>query len=335
MSAPRLVAERPSSSTVLLFEYLSGGGLGKLESERLPLEQAALLAQGLAMRDAVAADLARHPALTLTVVQGPGVPACPSGRGVRAAPGLSLLEAVAREARSHAMVWGIAPETDGYLLALHDAVGAERWLGCDREALVVGSSKRATLARVAAACLPTPRSFEAEATRWVVKPDDGAGTVDTRVHASRGAAEADLASRQQAGLDATLEPWVEGEAFSVLLLVLDERVEVLGFNRQHLALAGDGSLRYEGVEPDAWRPGEAARDAAAHLARRVVEAVPGLHGVLGLDLVWHPRRGPVLIELNPRTTCGFVGASARLGRSLAAEVAVARAARGVRVPQHA
>ena len=30
-----------------------------------------------------------------------------------------------------------------------------------------------------------------------------------------------------------------------------------------------------------------------------------------------------------------VGASARLGRSLAAEVAVARAARGARVPQHA
>jgi predicted ATP-grasp superfamily ATP-dependent carboligase len=51
--------------------------------------------------------------------------------------------------------------------------------------------------------------------------------------------------------------------------------------------------------------------------------VPGLRGYVGIDLVWHPQRGPVLIEINPRVTMAYVGLSAALDRNLAAAVITA------------
>ena len=48
-----------------------------------------------------------------------------------------------------------------------------------------------------------------------------------------------------------------------------------------------------------------------------------LGGFVGIDLVWHDRRGPVAIEINPRVTCAYVGLSRSLGRNLAGEVIAA------------
>jgi predicted ATP-grasp superfamily ATP-dependent carboligase len=58
----------------------------------------------------------------------------------------------------------------------------------------------------------------------------------------------------------------------------------------------------------------------ATLAQKVARALPGLRGFVGVDLVWHPSQGPVAIEVNPRVTSAYVGLSAHLQRSLAAEV---------------
>ena len=67
----------------------------------------------------------------------------------------------------------------------------------------------------------------------------------------------------------------------------------------------------------------------AALARRVGRAMPGLRGFVGIDLVWHAQRGPVLIEVNPRVTCAYVGLSQALGRNLAADVIGAHAQEAV------
>ena len=55
-------------------------------------------------------------------------------------------------------------------------------------------------------------------------------------------------------------------------------------------------------------------------AQALADAIPGLGGYVGVDLVWHAQRGPVLIEVNPRVTMSYVGLSAALGRNLAADV---------------
>jgi predicted ATP-grasp superfamily ATP-dependent carboligase len=118
----------------------------------------------------------------------------------------------------------------------------------------------------------------------------------------------------------TLEPWVAGEPLSLSLLCRGGKTEVLSVNRQHIAVDGQGLVSFEGVESGVVPPGDARMRPLRNLATQVARHVPGLRGFVGIDLVWHARFGPVLIEINPRVTCAYVGLSARLGRNLAAEV---------------
>jgi predicted ATP-grasp superfamily ATP-dependent carboligase len=296
---------------VFVFEYLTGGG--RVDGD--PAAVQSLVAQGQQMRDAMVGDLLQAGGWAVTVATSRQSPAPPAGAlPCQARPGESTLELVARQAAQHDAVWLVAPESEGLLLQCRQAMPAGRWLGCAAAAIALTTSKRATLARLSAHGLCTPLAFERDATRWVVKPDDGAGAVDTRVHN-------DLASARQAQRDGmTLEPWVDGDAMSLSLLCRAGTAELLSINRQRIHVGADGRLDYRGVDIDCWPRGDAAGRAAATLARQVAAAIPGLHGFVGIDLVWHATQGPVVIEVNPRVTCAYVGLSARLGRNLAAEL---------------
>jgi predicted ATP-grasp superfamily ATP-dependent carboligase len=144
------------------------------------------------------------------------------------------------------------------------------------------------------------------------------------VHASRTAALEDQARRVQAGAAVTLEPWVEGEALSLSLLCTAQNAEMLSVNRQRIAIDAQGRLFFEGVTVDALGRDDLRMHALRALAMQVARAIPGLRGFAGIDLVWHPQRGPVVIEVNPRVTCAYVGLSAALGRNLAAELVASR-----------
>jgi predicted ATP-grasp superfamily ATP-dependent carboligase len=314
------------SPRLFVFEYLSGGGLDAAAGRLSPADLD-LLHQGLAMRDALLADLERLPGLAVSCAVGPGVPAPRGAATLRPRPGEPVEDFVEREAASHAAAWVVAPETGGLLAALARRVAPARWLGCSAEAIALCGGKRATLERLAAHGVATPLDAMEAARRWVVKPDDGAGSVDTRVHPRREAAEADLAARRARGASATLEPWVEGEALSLSLACGGAAaVELLSVNRQQVEVAADGRLHYHGVAIDTRDAVAARRDALAATARAVAAAIPGLRGFVGIDLVWHAQRGPVVIEVNPRLTCAYVGLSAALGRNLAGELLARHAA---------
>jgi tyramine---L-glutamate ligase len=317
-------AERVGMRRIFVYEYLSGGGCVSPDDAAFEL-----LPAGVAMRNAIVGDLLDLPALSLTCavsgLPGAGIPPQPADGRLRAATpraGEAAVAFVQRMAREHDACWIVAPETEGVLARLHEAVGAARWIGCDAEAIRIGSSKRATVAALDARGIATPLSLAAAHNgRWIVKPDDGAGCSDTRVHAHFDAALADVRARERTGQSAALEPFVEGEAMSVSLLAGPEGAEAIAFNRQCIAIDANGRLEDLGVESHAFDPRHDPRAPRLHaLAREIAAALPGLRGFVGFDFVWHPVRGPVVIEVNPRLTCAYVGLSAKLGRRLAAEV---------------
>lgn len=306
---------------IFVYEHCSAGETAQADEE--------LLAAGVAMRDAVVADLLQAGNCAVSVAVGPHAPAVPlPASAVPRPPGSDAESFVTHQARLHDHAWLIAPETDGVLERLQRAVGrvaTGRALGCDSAAIALCASKRATLARAAAHDILTPLAFAASPAtrRWIVKPDDGAGALATRVHNALGSARDDLGERLHRGESAVLEAWVTGEALSLSLLCSAGGTELLSVNRQQLHVDALGVLTFLGVEPAALPCGEDRGQALAAWARRVTGAFPGLRGCVGIDLVWHPRQGPVLIEINPRVTMAYIGLSATLGRNVACAVLAA------------
>ncbi len=315
-----------ASTRVFVYEYLSGGGLPGASTDCNRLD---LLVQGRAMRDAIVGDLAEIAGVATTyatsIDDAIHAPAKACASPIFAEQGESAFEFVGRTAASHDRVWIVAPETDGILADLRQCVPDARWIGCSAESIRIASSKRATSERLRESGISTTRVAGAGVAagsgplRWVVKPDDGAGACDTRVHATLGGALADRDARGASRGRVTIEAWEEGEALSLSLLCAIDHVELLSVNRQRIEVGDDGAVYYRGVDIDL--PRDACRDAVlASLARDVARALPGLAGYVGVDVVMRPDGVPVVIELNPRVTCSYVGLSGALGRNVAREI---------------
>lgn len=335
-----------------MLEFISAGGLGEAAvAEPAGAAGEPLLAQGVRMRDALVGELLALPGLEVVVADGglvalphaPLGPAqgaaqdfAPSRPRVLATPATGDLVDWLRVAAADVdLVWAIAPETDDTLLHLCEAVPPACWIGCSAAAIRITSSKTRTREHLAEHGLPVPPAWSpgqprpcssanagapvVETQRWVLKPDDGAGSEHTRVFADFDAARAGLVSecahagvgdmRCDPSTDAalrarwTLEAWVEGEALSLSLLCAAGRTEVLSVNRQRLTVAGDGQLGYAGVDTDVEPPSPALQQ----LAERIAAAVPGLAGFVGIDLVRQPDGRLCIIEINPRLTCAYAG----------------------------
>ncbi len=338
---------------MLVYECISGGGLAATGDCALP--DAGLLAQGVAMRDALLADLQQLDDLIVSCVATRHAPLPANVRRVRPiladADGhpLAAADFLAREAQGHDCVWAIAPEGDGLLAALAAAVAPEGWIGCTQPAIRIAASKTATRERLAAHGIRVPGAWapgepEPESGGpWVVKPDDGAGGEHVHVHRDFAHARNDLLARRARGLAGTAETWIDGIPLSLSLRCSGREAELLSINRQRIAVATDGALAYRGVDVGVMsRNGRTGRTLAA-LAQRIAAAIPGLAGYVGVDLVWQPAAADVsddfageatVIEVNPRLTCAYVGLSAALGRNLAAEILRAHQPEPVGLVEH-
>lgn len=212
-------------------------------------------------------------------------------------------------------VWPIAPETGGILERLSTLVleCGRILLGSRPDAVRVAASKAMTALHLQGQGVPVvptrpaDQSLLASAAGWVVKPDDGAGCVDTRLFRDSPGLERWLAAgRRSEGY--VVQPYVPGIPASLSLVCREGDVCVLACNRQLIELEDD-VFRYRGsIVNEIWD-----RDGALRaIARAVAEALPGLWGYVGLDLVLTDK-GPVAMEVNPRLTTSYVGLPAVLG----------------------
>lgn len=321
---------------LFVYEYLTGGGIDPaLAGVGSLLDLSALIVEGRAMRDALVADLLDLDGVQVTFASSRFETVEPTRSHCIAMPGESITGFVARVARQHDRAWIIAPECDGLLLHLHDSVGAARWLGCSKEAIRTAASKSATAACLDAHGIPVTAALEPDGfvpetganLRWVVKPDDGAGGLDTLVYDCIEDACAEYEARAAAGRNPVMQQWVDGEPLSLSLVCGAQDVELVSINRQLIGLpdaAASGKtarvVEFTGVEINQIDKRSKQGAELETLARRVVSAIPGLRGFVGIDVVWHAQRGPVVIEVNPRLTAAYAGLSAQLGRNLAGDL---------------
>jgi predicted ATP-grasp superfamily ATP-dependent carboligase len=295
-------------------EFITGGGLA---GEPIPQ---ALAAEGDGMLRALLRDLSEIEGMEIVTTRDARLPPLAMGvteTPVQEHPWERWAECIAQAQA----VWPIAPETGGVLERLsREVLRQERYLiGSRPEAVAIAASKWTTAECLVKAGVPVVETMRVgegvpeSAAGWVVKPDDGAGCENTFYFGQRGQLESWLGADDRES--DIIQPYVAGAAASLSLLCSDGMVRILACNEQLIELR-DGQLHLSGIKVNAL----SRHQAALHpLAERVVQAIPGLWGYAGIDLVLTDA-GPVVMEVNPRLTTSYVGLAHVIGQNPAGMV---------------
>jgi predicted ATP-grasp superfamily ATP-dependent carboligase len=290
-----------------------------------------LVREGLAMLTAVVEDLSRCPAEDSRVVTTLDARLRGSPRTTRLTDHAKVAWAgSAPEERnlfrelagvSHA-TFVIAPESNGRLLErrrMIDEVNG-RFLGHSLEAIRLCGDKLSFHDHLRRHALPTiPTSLWDSSAKQidcpfpiVVKPRDGAGSVDTFLIGDRNdlkTMRAELARRfADAGTDAIVQPYLAGRALSAAALIGSEpdRIEIFPFAEQRISR--DGRFTYQGGQIPAPEISLELACEATQVIRTACRSLPGLAGFIGFDLIATGAAPRVrIVEANPRLTTSYVG----------------------------
>lgn len=316
--------------TILVFEYISGGGMA---GEDLP---ASLLAEGRMMLQALLGELKRIPQLRLRVTVDERCDLAVDSERVelvRIGPGQDVLELLPESLAQADLFWPIAPETGGILTRLVElarAAGVET-LASDAATLTLCGDKLATYRHLDAHAIPAVETYPVNACpdmlgRSVLKVRDGAGCQDTLVVEQGGTAAAIAELRQPENY--LIQPLLEGRAISLSALFKGGRSWLLTCNQQHIVLQQQQfSLRGCSVNQRNGRENY-YRD----LVGRIAAALPGLWGYAGIDLIETGESGAWVLEINPRLTSSYVGIGPATGINVAEQVLRLRQGEPIVVP---
>jgi predicted ATP-grasp superfamily ATP-dependent carboligase len=199
-------------------------------------------------------------------------------------------------------------------------------LGSAPGAVQVAASKLKLSHALAKAGVPVAATYSPHAPlpggvgAWVVKPDDGAGCLDTRLFSDRAAALAwirtnartNARTNPMAGAEEgyVLQPFIAGRLGSLSLLCCDGVARVLSRNQERVAMR-DNRFHYLGTTVNGLGDHDGALE---RLAQQVAAAIPSLWGYVGVDFVV-TTRGAVVLDVNPRLTAAYAGVHASIGRN--------------------
>lgn len=286
---------------IFVYEFVTGGGMAGRVLPPSLVHEADLMVRTLLE------DLAEIPGVECFTTRDPRLPPIAGVETLAPLPDESALDLYWRGLVTADAAWPTAPETGfaleqlGRMTLMHDRV----LLGTHPDSVRLTGSKSGTAAHLAAAGIPVAPTFGFSEPlinfpgRWVVKPDDGAGSDDTLVVDDAPAARTLL---DQKGEAYVAQPWIEGKAMSLSLLCADGQARLLACNLQRIRVM-DGRVALTGLAVNA----EAARaPLLSGLASEIAAAIPLLWGHVGVDLVLG-ETGPVVVEINPRLTTSYCG----------------------------
>ena len=291
---------------VFAFDYANEGGPMGRDLPRTFRHQGAML------MDALVADLGAVPGVDVCTMASLAAQGPDGGQAAHGAPGFG--ERFAACVRAADAVWPLAPESEGLLesLSRHILRGKRILLGSAPGAVRVAASKYKVARALAESGVPVVPTYRPHASlprgrgAWVVKPDDGAGCLDTRLFSDRASALAWLRTSAVQGY--VLQPFIAGKLGSLSLICCDGASRVLSRNLERVAIH-DNRFHFLGCTVNGLDDADGALE---RLAQRVAAALPTLWGYVGVDVIL-TERGPVVLEVNPRLTAAYAGLHASIG----------------------
>jgi predicted ATP-grasp superfamily ATP-dependent carboligase len=290
---------------VFVCEFVTGGGLYR---EPLP---ASLLREGELMRNAVLQDLSQIENLNVTVTCDVRVSIPLNVECVSIEPGQDVWSIWQDCMQDADLVWLVAPETDGILekLALMAESLGKSILGCSSSAIKVAANKWDTYQLLKAFDISTPITFKytnfprGQSGPWVAKLIDGVACENSRYFDSEDELIGWMQDKQDSHI---IQQYQLGTAASFSMLCYSGKAVMLSCNQQKMDLQ-DGQFRYAGSVVNGMLE---HLNAFQELATKIVTALPGLAGFVGVDLIadhdgdaWRY----AVLEINPRLTTSYVG----------------------------
>ena len=293
---------------ILVFEFITGGGLSGVT---LP---SGLAHEGDLMIHALIRDLMHAGYRDLVTLRDKRLPAIKFP--VQSLPVSQSISEDCRALMSSAdAAFLIAPETDGVLLQLTrqaEDCGCHL-MGCDSYCVSLTTGKRLCCEHLRGHGIAVPDSYPVDDIHiipdrpLVLKPDDGVGGEACYLFDDMASLRRWL-DRQDDCRNWLIQPYIPGEAASLNLFCHDKGVLVLAVNQQQFEFR-EGKGVFSGVVVNEFA---GRRDEFGNLARKIADAVPGLRGFVGVDLILTDT-GPVVVEINPRLTTSYAGLHQSLG----------------------
>jgi len=214
------------------------------------------------------------------------------------------------------MVLAIAPETDGVLDKIQQQIldSGTQLLASQTKATQISSDKYLCHQKLSAFGISSPTTVKASewslnkfssTTGFIIKPQDGAGCIDTFFMRNSSTLEDWLESHPDELNNAIVQPYIEGSAISLSLLVDHNDTRVLAINQQNIELNND-KLVFLGSIVNGVTETDLSFSQATKIAQNIHQAIAGLWGFVGIDLILHQDK-IFVIDINPRLTTSYIG----------------------------
>jgi tyramine---L-glutamate ligase len=301
---------------ILVFEYITGGGLNKSD---LP---ESLAREGLLMLQSLIDNLAGIEMIEFLIMLdcrmiGKLTPKPANIRFIR--PEHDSRQEFTRLMSLCDAVWPIAPESDSILQTLCEEVdlSGKLLLTSSASAVAVAGDKWLTYGHLRRHCIDAVQTqrladFCFTSGEWIIKPVDGVGCADSYLIADK--KDFDTITAPLDKNKYIVQPHLQGEKISLSCLLKQGRGWLLCANRQQFDLIKK-QYHLTGITVNF-----TSNTARYHeLVNAVAKAMPDLWGYVGVDLI--ETAGQILIlEINPRLTTSYAGIYAALGVNCARSV---------------
>lgn len=299
---------------VLIFEYITGGGLVDVE---LP---ASLVKEGELMLDAVASDFEELPGINVSVLRDYRLHSKEYTNPYIVSREYGYAETIASIEKNIDAILIIAPEKDGILSSL-----CEDYDECEFILLNSSSSSTALLSdklktyqylknyripqipSYAVKGIGPHQSEECSGMQdnlKVLKPKDGVGCENIKILTSS-TNNSDVIKLSDL-YNYIEQPYINGQSASLSLLCYEGECLLLSANIQSVVEI-ENSFELQQCIVNALQ-----RDNFIEFSNKLIAALPGLRGYIGVDIIITDDE-TLLVEINPRLTTSYAGLKSALG----------------------
>ncbi len=292
---------------LLIFEFITGGGLSQ---QGLP---DSLAREGLLMLEALIDDLTFAAAFQITILldwRFKQLTLPLNMKAVVVEKHQSVHEILPQLIEQTDFIWPIAPEMEAVLQRITDLVESKgkRLLNSSSAAVAICSDKLIT-AQILDQCginvIDTVQlnQFSGDLRRqWVIKPKDGVGCLNNYLVSDN--YEFGRVTRQiQQRAGYIIQPYIKGESLSLSCLFKQGKAWLLCCNRQQVSLQ-QTCFKLTACEVNISNNNMRLYQC---LINQIAQAIPGLWGYVGIDIIQAEFDLPVVLEINPRLTTSYAG----------------------------